>query len=240
MNENIKNWLEQDGTYKEGLALFMAHSKNRHIAQYLMRKEDPVKLRYELEKLSGTRLPGAPAPAAFNCAIHKPVMEKPSERLKVLKSGGVRFDDLPEEIQAVYLQACDAYRKTRALHEKMKVVTTDEERAAVRAELLEADDERAACWSVIDRWAEDGTLPGKNPEPAKHPIPGIVPDAKAVGTARVSIVRNLKCLKSATEDKRKDEILARLRPNVAIILAAGCGFGKNAATLAEFGLIEAV
>ena len=241
MNNEIKIWLESEGTYGEGLLLLAKYGRNPRKLTHLTRKSDPLVLRYALEKLSAI-LPKneitTPAPP-FHSEI-----PKPSERLKVIREGSVRYQDLPAPIQEVYRQTCDHYRKMRSMHEKLKLASTDQERAAIRTELLEVDQLHTAAWKAIDKWAADGSLPpvqdpviNSQSSPDTPPDPEGTPDAKAVNSARVGIGRDLKALDKNPEEPKRAGLISRLQTNVKVIQAAGCGFGSNAEILSSLGLI---
>lgn len=237
----IKEWLESEGSYEEGLALFIAHSRRRALINYLSRKRDPLKLRYELEKMS--RYAGA-RPAGSTTITIPPLPQKPHERLKVLRDGTVRVNDLPVILQGVYNEICGHYARMRHLHEKMKLVGSDAQRAAVRRELLDEDAKHRAAWAILDRWAADGTLPEAATETESHKeepgtAPDDPPDAKAVNAARVGIGRDLMAIEKNPDEQKRAKLVARLQDHVNTIRAAGCNFGKSAAKLAELGLIPA-
>lgn len=229
----IKEWLENRGSFDDGYRLFLRHNRNRNVARYLERKRDMAKLRYELGKIAARgecKLSSAALPDS-KTFIDDGNAGKPHERLKVIRDGSVRYDDLPATLQAVYQKICEAHRRMQSLHERMKVAATDADRAAVRAELLQNNEVRSAGWAAIDRWAADGTLP----EPAAPESPRV--DAKAVVAARASITRNLALLRKTHDPAREKELVERLREPVEIVRAAGGEFAKNAEELARYGLI---
>lgn len=232
MIEEIKQWLDGPRDYEAGVLLYCRYGKNRNLKTYLQRKCAPLKLLYELSKLVGID--------AFAAAPSKqedlPIIPelKPQERIKVIQDGSIRFDNLPEELKKIYLKACDAYKQMRHLHEKMKLVATDSERASLRAALLEQVDRNRVCWEMIDRWAVDGTLPEP---PASETKEGPV-DAKALNAARTGITRYLNQLDQTEDEKKREGYLGRLRSYVAIVKAAGCEFKNNTPRLQALGLIE--
>ena len=232
--EEIRRWLSGDSSFDEGLALFVKYSRNRHIARYLMRKRDGGKLRYELEKICRNRAGSASGPSVS--AVPVPAAEDerdpaPNERLRIAVKDRLQYEDLPEEIRQEYVQACRSHRATVSLHAKMKLVETDEQRRAVRDELIEQDRLRAACWDRIERWAAGELL---SEAAAESPVE-VTP--KALNAARAALTRNLKLLKETDDPKRQAEIVERLRPRVATVLAAGGTFGENAELLEKYGLL---
>ena len=226
--DKIKAWLEGNGPFEKGMELFGKYNRNKHIERYLIRKQDRAKLRYELEKI----VRGGRYVTAVSRPAESAIPEKPNENLKVLRPGQIRVDDMPPSVKTIYLEVCDIYKRMRSLHEKMKLVPTDNERAAVRLKLVEMEQKRCAAWEIIDRWATDGILPQTQTNPG--PVPT---DPKAVISARASITRNLGLLAKATDPVRIEELKERLRRPVEIILASGGGFDKNAAKLEAYGLL---
>lgn len=240
--DEIKQWLEGEGDYDAGVGLYAKYCRNRILLQYLMRKKDMQKLRYELEKLSGIKIA---VPPAIPADLTVPVLDdlqKPQDRLRIIRDGQINFKMLPEVLQRVYLDACDAYKLMRRFHEKMKLAVTDADRSAARAELIVQDDRHKTCWSAIDRWAADGALPAPVTEPPADISPSTVGpvDGKALGAARVAIGRDLNMLEKTEHPEAKEPLLKKLRANVAVVIAAGCDFGKNAPRLEAAGLIPPV
>lgn len=236
MKEEIKQWLAGPRDYDTGVRLYCRYGKNRHMKAYLQRKRNPLKLLYELSKLVGIDAFVAPAvsPPELKPKDSTIVPElKPNERLKIIREGGVSYNQLPKPLRRVYQEACEAYRQMRHLHEKMKLAATDPERAELRAELLTQADRNRACWAAIDRWAADRTLPEP---PATETKEGPV-DAKALNAARAGITRYLNQLDQTKDEKKRESYLDRLRSYVTIVKAAGCEFKNNTPRLQAIGLL---
>jgi hypothetical protein len=232
MKEEIKQWLDGPRDYEAGVLLYCRYGKNRNLKSYLQRKCAPLKVLYELSKLVGIDAFAAVPSKQEDLPIIPEL--KPQERIKVIQDGSIRFDNLPEELKKIYLKACDAYKQMRHLHEKMKLVATDSERASLRAALLEQVDRNRVCWEMIDRWAADGTLP----EPTTEAVSTGTVDAKALNSARAGVTRYLNQLDKEPDEEKRANYLAKLRKYVAVITAAGCGFKDNASRLQALGLIE--
>lgn len=226
MNE-IKEWLTQSGSFETGLDLLRKHTHNRFMLQSIQRRHDTLKLRYELEKIEGI---GSPA-------VHK---EKPAARgmleanvrTEIVREGSIRVEDLPQPLQAVYGQVCEQYRRMRSLHEKLKLVATDSDRATVRKELITLDRQRREGWAVIDRWRADGTLPVMEPAAEVESIP----DYKAVQAARLAVSRLLKQLEDCDAVKA-EQCRDKITKAVGTITAAGGKFNKLAEPLRRHGFI---
>ena len=245
--DEIKQWLKGSGDYDAGVLLFCRYGKNRSLKNYLQRKNDPQKLRYELSKLVGIDAFAVPQKVSdFRVVTNKPLVLtnkpmdelKPNQRLKIIREGGVSYNQLPESLQPVYMDACDSYRQMRHFHEKMKLAATDADRAGIRAELLAQTERNRSCWEALDRWAADGTLPEPPKPELKSETGNRGPvDGKALNAARVGIGRDLNALEKTEQPEVKEQLLEKLRANVAVVIGAGCEFGKNAPRLKALGLI---
>lgn len=229
--KEIKRWLTEGSSFDDGLSLFVRYSRNRHIVRYLTRKRDNAKLRYELEKIYRTRVGSVETASVPVRMEEKTVNPAPNERLRIIVKGRIQYDDLPEAVRQEYLRACRAHRATVSLHAKMKLVETDEQRQTVRDELIEQDRLRAACWDRIERWAAGGPLPAAESAPPVEVTP------KSLNAARAALSRNLKLLRETDDPRRQAEIVERLRPRVATILAAGGTFEENTGLLEKYRLL---
>lgn len=226
MNE-IREWLTQSGSFESGLDLLRKHTHNRFMLQSIHRRHDTQKLRYELEKIVGI---GSPA-----VQKQKPTTMGTIEanvRTEIVREGSIRLDELPQPLQAVYGQVCEQYRRMRSLHEKLKLVATDSERATVRKELVALDGQRREGWAVIDRWRMDGTLPVVEPAAGVESIP----DYKAVQAARLAVSRLLKQLEGCDAVKA-EQYREKITKAVGTIMAAGGKFNKLAEPLRRQGFI---
>lgn len=237
MKEEIKQWLDGPRDYEAGVLLYCRYGKNRNLKSYLQRKCAPLKVLYELSKLVGIDAfanAQIEAPEVQRSTIEDKGEVKPDVRLKITREGGLSYSQLPEPLKKVYSEACDVYRQMRHLHEKMKLVGTDSERASLRAALLEQVDRNRVCWEMIDQWAADGTLP----EPTTEAVSTGTVDAKALNSARAGVTRYLNQLDKEPDEEKRANYLAKLRKYVAVITAAGCEFKNNTPRLQALGLIE--
>lgn len=138
-NEIIQ-WLEGPQDYARGRELFERHSKKQGLINLFRRKHKPEVLRYNLEKIAGTK--------AVNRAV--PAIQPPK---LVILDGRIRLEDLPGELKPLYQENRELYPRMRALHEKMKLPQEEEQRAQLRRELARLDDRVSANWEKIDQWA---------------------------------------------------------------------------------------
>ncbi|MDD4374217.1 MAG: hypothetical protein PHG67_09895 [Bacteroidales bacterium] len=206
--EEIKAWLSSsEKNIDEGIALFQKYSRNRALFLYLSRKRDERKLIYELEKLSKfTNLKPVTQPRSVRNKIQTPQPPAPdTEDHKIINPRRVNREDLPDQLKVIYDGVAEAYKFQRVVHEKMKLATTDEDRAALRADLIKLDDDIAAGWEAIDRGllnpdtgSEDKTQPAEKQY--------TVQDIKAINSARTFISRAIKKFNPEQKDKLLDRI----------------------------------
>jgi hypothetical protein len=89
----------------------------------------------------------------------------------------------------------------------MKLATTDEERAALRADLVKLDDDIAAGWDTIEEGLK--TPPAPEPEPPKQYT---VADLKAINAARVYISRAV----NKYDAKNREKIIERVNTLITL------------------------
>lgn len=160
MNSEIKKYLKSaDPSFEEGLALFCRYSRNETLMSWISRKRDVEKLRYELEKLSRMNPALNTMESVMKAKYCHPGLDAGPEKepetdivFKTVDERKTRRADLPEELQTVYDTIAEDYKLRRALHEKMKMASTDEDRASFRERIIEANDRIEAGWKEIDEY----------------------------------------------------------------------------------------
>ena len=164
MNKEILEYLKSaEPDFATGLALFCKYSRNESLMSWISRKHDMAKLKYELEKLSKMN----PTPntqvnihvAKYIRPDAKPATVKLPEpvreheiQFKTFDERRTRRADLPESLQKVYDTIAEDYKLRRALHEKMKMAGTDEDRASFRARIIETEERIQSGWKQIDEY----------------------------------------------------------------------------------------
>lgn len=164
MNQEIIDYLNSaEPDFSTGFALFCKFSRNESLMSWIGRKHDMEKLLYELQnmaKLDNPRLnplkdaniarywkdPDLPMPS---------VPETPAPVKTIFKTYDerkTRRADLPENLQKVYDTISEDYKLRRGLHEKMKLATTNDDRASLRARILETDGRIRGGWAEIDAY----------------------------------------------------------------------------------------
>lgn len=181
------------------------------------------KLLYELEKLSRTTVSinpkesldvaryaqsrPSPEPPAQD-PVSVPVIE-PSISFKTFDERKTRRADLPAELQAVYDECASDFKLRRGLHEKMKMATTNADRAIYRQRVIETDARIRAGFAEIDDY-----LTRQAEEKAKA-------DDFKESTARSYVSRTLKKAKLTGAQK------ATLKARVQALQAHGCVIGPD-------------
>lgn len=164
MNRDIVEYLKQENPdFASGFDLFCRYSRNESLMSWIGRKRDVAMLRYELKKLAD--LPPVENPfaatqkARYSRIQGTHVPEKPSVSapstgpetgFKVYDDRRLKRSDLPEDLREIYDRTVGEYHVRRGYHEKMKMARTDEDRAELRAKILETEERIRAGFAVID------------------------------------------------------------------------------------------
>lgn len=210
--EEIKAWLNSpEKNIEAGIALFQKYSRNRALFLYLSRKRDERKLVYELEKLAKhTNLKAVVLPRAMRARMQTAPLPYPdAEGHKIIVPNRINRDDLPDLLKVVYDGITEAYKLQRVMHEKIKLATTDEERAALRTDLVKLDNDIAAGWDAIEEGIKTPEDTAPAPEPPKQYT---VADLKAINAARVYISRAV----NKYDSKNRDKIIERVNTLISL------------------------
>lgn len=199
--EEIKTWLQDSSDYNAGVALMVRYSRNRHMCNYLSRKTDMLKLRYELSKMAGVA----------DVMPSTPVMET-VESPKGQEVKGV--EGLPDAIKPYAEAAMEAYHKLRKAHTHLKDAPTDAARMAIRAELMKHLAENERNWAVVNEFQQNGTLPA----PAE-PL-----SATQLMSAASVLSRSLKSLETVTDESKRSDLIAKVKNSMVSLRAAGREF----------------
>lgn len=203
--------------YDAGLLLLSRLSKNRALVLSLSKKKNPEKLEYELRKIAGAKGIVVPAlktaiqktniPSAKGDTIPYP---DPS-RLKIIhKSKQIALEDLPKDMQGLWLVNRDSYKIIRSLHEKLKLMSSasDNDRHPLVSRIVELDALIRENWAVIDSW-EPGTS-NVSPVEEKLPIPPVM-DFRRVNANRKYISTGIKKI---LDGRIKNDKLSALKQSV--------------------------
>ncbi|OFX56293.1 MAG: hypothetical protein A2066_12890 [Bacteroidetes bacterium GWB2_41_8] len=218
MDEKILAWIQsEEKDFDQGYLLLSKVLKNQSILHYLQRKRDQAKLEYELSKLVPAIVekavePGLSENHVTDLKISAEKVAKHDGKLKIVQSGQINYDELPEALKPIYDNNISKYKEMRSVHEKMKLATSDEQRAELRKTLDELDNEIDSGWIVINAWAKSGKLP----EAEKT---GKVIDFKAVNAARTYVSRAIEKAETTT-GKKLEKLVADLQIRVDTLIAA--------------------
>lgn len=216
--EEIKNWLEsEEKDFDQGYQLLAKVFKNQSILHYLQRKRDQAKLEYELSKLVPPTVekavePGLSLNHVTDMKVSTEKVAKHDGKLKIVQSGQINYDELPEALKPIYDNTISKYKEMRSVHEKMKLANSDEQRAELRKTLDELDNEIESGWVVINAWIKTGELP-------KVKKTGRTIDFKAVNAARTYISRAIEKAETTT-GKKLEKLVADLQIRVDTLVAA--------------------
>ena len=234
--EEIQAYLavkEDKRDYTEGFNLFCRYSRAQAVQRYLSRKTDREKLFYKLQQL--LEQPEVverkiPSIAPIVRALEPVKVDEAADRLKSVSKGSVKREDLPEELQPLYDEVSEAYKKMRSVHEKMKIAKNEKSRAGLRKDLVTIEDFVREGWAIIDNYVLTGEMPKKE---EKSEV-----TAKDVTAARTYLSRGLKSLDSVPEEK-KPELVEKLKARYEILVAAKNEFDpKTIEILTKYGIIE--
>lgn len=221
MNKEIQKYLKSaEPSFEEGLALFCRYSRNESLMSWISRKRDMAKLLYELGKLAKIA-PVQNSLASVHLAKYgkiapavKPVQQNVTDVVfKTVDERKTRRADLPEDLQKVYDTIAEDYKLRRALHEKMKMAASDEDRASFRERIIETNDRIEAGWKQIDEYL---AAEAKNKAAA---------DDFKESTARSYISKALK------KPKLSSAQIATIQARYQALLDHGCSINEN--TVAE-------
>lgn len=121
-------------------------------------------LLYHLGKISQLPEPVSVAAPTIKKAVEKSTTHEVNKApIKAAKHNFKTYDDrerrtnrsdLSVEMQRIYDAVVSEYPIRRGYHEKMKMASTDEDRAKFRAKLLESQQRIEDGWARIDAWLE--------------------------------------------------------------------------------------
>jgi len=250
--KEINDWFASGRDFNEGYLLFVRFSHNRALAMQLARKGATMqsKLEYELTKIleRGLIIERPVLPIGQVKKVVAPVIEKKAaiaselapidkilnkqEKVLVWHDGKVDYESLSDQQKAWYDSNRDMYKEMRSWHEKMKLATTDEERAGFRSKVVEFDDQIRENWKQFDATIEvpKGSADDKKEKKESDPV-------KAITNARSYLSKNLPKLENLT-GKKLDKMKAELKARYESIIAASQAVDeKTIAKLKSCGII---
>ena len=213
-HEQITAWIsDPNRTFQSGYNLYVTFGRNRNIMLYLSRKQNMDKLVYELRKLllipikTNIETTAPMAPIGVNKIE---ITETPQH--KYLAFEKVDPATLTEDLKKVHAQIAEAYKFQRTYHEKLKLATTDEQRAVLRAKVVEYDEVIANGWDGIDTFKKSGEK-----VPVKANAKTVLDISKQINSGRSYITAGIKALPTLDE-KRKAKRITEMRKRIATLV----------------------
>lgn len=239
--EKVQQWLNTPASERDieaGAMLLLQLNRNRILYNNIVRKPQRfmAKLEYELRKYLKIRLDGYTVQQvaqmerevipAVALTLDKGVPAEPStDEEETTRYIGRRedHDALPEDIQALYERNGEVYAKLKETFETLKCM--ENAQACDRYEYLkvlrELDDEYRSNWEKYDHFDPSAatSTEGENQS-----------SGQKVSAARKYLSSNKEKLASAIEagdEKKADELRAKMQERIAIILADGGDFDAS-------------
>lgn len=180
--QQAENWLENPTSHAEGVQLYVALGKNKHLmslarADKVGRTQEQIKknLRAIVDKArsEGRLDPVSAVTTAKKVEPKKdlPVKNKPAGKtVKIDDNPHIRVELLSEDMLQLYNRNKEITREMTPLHEKMKLLPDgkkhDSDRKEYAQKISELENERKSNWETIDKWYMEQMLDGpKSPDP---------------------------------------------------------------------------
>lgn len=180
--EQAEQWLENPSSQSEGVQLYIALGKNKHLmslarADKVGRTQEAIKkhLRAIIDKAKadGTMRPvGGTVKAAAKKVDFSSSPAKGST-VRIDDNPMVRVEELPEDMKALYFRNKEITREMTPLHEKLKNLgeerQNDPQRKEIAEQIVALEVERKNNWEQIDAWW-NGNKDELNPDTDVAPI----------------------------------------------------------------------
>lgn len=215
--EEIQSYLDsEEKSFQDGYGLFVKYSRNRSMMLYLGRKQNLDKLNYELKKLLPFAL------KANSVKVIKPISRVMDEdhasemktQFQINRFEKVDAEKLPEDQKKIHSEIAESYKLQRTFHEKMKLASTDEERARMRNEVIRLDDFIKKAWKGLDAFVKSGET-----VPEKAKAKNVLEMSKEINACRSYLSRgisDLANLKDAKKSKRVNEMKKRIEKLISL------------------------
>lgn len=250
--KEITAYLSGDKDFAEGYALLLKYCSNRGLLQNIQLRGERLKAKmiWQLEQYSkqefialsrfqhAQRRPMGQT-RQINVELKEQAAAKEAVNVELRKKGGSKFDPstLPEALQPYYVRACKYYREMNFHHVRIGLLDTDEKRAAELKLLKAVENDNKACWSTIDAYLKDGTLPKAPAAPKAETTGNAAKDsAKAISSAKSYLTKNVKKLATLTGEKLEAK-KADIKLRVDILIAADSVPKTHEKALKKHGLI---
>ena len=274
ITDKIRAWLDmpdnvtKEQNFREGTLLLLQLSGNKYQVNYLNKgwksNVQKSKLIYELNKHLRIKLSGitlqqikemqpeverigrdiagettsmAPTNMAEESSTHKPMRGKRPDH-----------DQLPPEIQALYVETNKLLQKERSLHERLKLMNDAKpcDRHEFVTMLINLDKRRIEDWKQYDNYVigqEAKDVSGKEPKTpsTSQSVNNAAIDATSIGTIRTFLSRNIDKAIQLKSDELQivayTKLLAELQSKYETATALGAKFSdKTIKNLQEAGV----
>lgn len=240
--EKIQQWLDtpsSERSIEEGAALLLKLNRNRILYSNIMRHPERFmgKLEYELRKHLKIRLDRYTIQAvvqmerevmpAVALTLDKGVPAEPSSEEEDTQKHYIGrredHDELPEDIQALYIRNGEVYAKLKETFETLKQMEGSPacDRYEYLKVLRELDDEYRGNWEKYDHFDPSAPTSTEGEQQSS---------GQKVSAARKYLSSNKEKLALAIEagdEKKAAELRAKMQERIAIILADGGDFDAS-------------
>lgn len=251
LTQDIQKWLDcprEQRDLGQGALMLLRLNRNRFLHAHIVRYADWERLEQELTKHLRIRL---------KCLTLRQVAEMEQREMprikRTIEQGGpatsgeeegeggkptphrgkrADHDNLPEEVQAIYENNGDIFRKMKQLFETLKKMENEQpcDRHEYLSILVSLDEQYRANWAEYDSWQPSDA---SQEDTEKNDAPAT---AKMISAARKYLSINRQKLAELTGEAH-DILLAKMQRRVDLILSAGESFDPTyQAELAELGL----
>jgi hypothetical protein len=238
--------------------LLLRLNRNRILYQYIIRRRDTEKLKYELQKMYNFRIIEQAERVTQQLEQKAEVIIKetltPSEKKNKEQPLGKRtdHDSLPDSIKALYLQNLSIIQRMRKLHEQLKLLNNARpcDRYEFLRELVTLDKQLRANYNAYDTYnlannippqplptstTQDNTPPDINTSTNNHNTPQeqTAAAAKKISAARKYISENktkLAQLRDTQQTEAYRALLAKVQQRIDILTAQGAGISQEQLT----------
>ena len=236
---------EDEINMAEASLCLLQFNKNRTLYQYLNRKRDMAKLKYEVEKQVTLECARRGLDVDTLVDDDHATMQAMEERMATIvekipepeKSFGIRtdHDELPEAIRKIYADNQECYLKMRKAHETLKLMENSRpcDRFPIVKVILELDDAIAVNWKLYDDYkATSGGSTGTGATGNNQGDNTAAIDAKRISANRGYLTRNIPKLTKLIAEKNPstENLRAEMQSRVDELIAIKAGISDEQKT----------
>jgi hypothetical protein len=238
--EEILKYLETPENrrdYLEGINLLEKYGREKSVISLLKRKIYPKKLYYKLSELSKQkRIVERSVEPSKMIQARKTVMplakNQKKEKKEPQKFVSKDAENLPEPLKKLHAEIVEKHKKTRSLHERMKLAKSEASIAKFNKEIASLHKEIKEGYAILDNYKETGEMP-ENLQKQKAGI-----DAKSIAAARKYISISLPKLEALKDEAKIAKLKESIKERYLLLLEANNEFTEDTLTkLAKNGII---